>query len=149
MFQDLLNQVPATLAIGILVFFVCCNFFFSLGKMLYQLYIKKNEKENIDDLKDEIKEIVDLVKEANKETMTKVTEIEKAYNDANNQISLIIAHYESEVRFRKLLEDKVNNIEDQLQGVGKPSIETEIQLLKQKMDTISEQLSKIESKNKE
>lgn len=148
MLEDLINQIPAIWAVAIIVFVVCCNFFFSLGRLLYQLFIKKNEKAYIDSLEGKISEVSTLLKEANQRAMDKVDEIEKVANDATNQINLVIAHYESEVRFRKMLEDKVNNIEKQLQGNGKPSIETEIQLLKQKLDIVVDKIQSMDSGKK-
>ena len=45
-----------------------------------------------------------------------------------------------------MLEDKVNSIDKQLQGNGKPSISTEIELIKQKMDVMFEQIKEISNK---
>ena len=150
MFDSLLDQIPATVAVGLLVFMVCCNFFFALGKFIINYITKRNEQDNMsrieqkvdrfsEDLKQELKDI-------NKESMSRVDEIEKVANDAANQVAVMVAHYESELRFREMLEKKVNSIEKQLQGNGKPSISTEIELLKQKLDTLSDDVKSIANK---
>lgn len=152
MFESLIDQIPSTVAIGLLVFMVCYNFFFGLGRLIYMYITKNDEKTIIDKLETKVEKISeDLkkeLKELNREAMNKVEEIEKTSNDASNQVAIMLAHYESEVRFRQMLENKVNSIEKQLQGNGKPSISTEIELLKQKLDVVSEDLKSINKKIK-
>lgn len=128
MFDSLLEQIPASFAIVLLILMVSFNFFFGLIRLIYLYYAKKEERS-----------LVDEIKEMNKIAMDRIDDIEKTANDATAQIAVMLAHYDSEVKFRNMLEDKVNTIEKKIDGNGNNSMETEIQLIKQKLELMSEQ----------
>ena len=128
MFDSLLEQIPASFAIVLLILMVSFNFFFGLIRLIYLYYSKKEERS-----------LVDEIKEMNKIAMDRIGDIEKTANDATAQIAVMLAHYDSEVKFRNMLEDKVNTIEKKIDGNGHNSMETEIQLIKQKLELMSEQ----------
>lgn len=143
MIETLIEQIPDSVAMVLLVIVILFNFFIVVGKGIYFYFQKKEEKGAIDSLEKKVDEMKKEIKEMNDKAMDRVSDIEKTANDATAQIGIICAHYESEVKFRKMLEDKVVNIEKKLDGNGKPSLITEIELLKQKIDTISNQIKDI------
>jgi len=85
----------------------------------------------------------------NKAAMERVDNIEKTANDATAQIGIILAHYDSEVKFRKMLENQVNDLSKKIDGNGRSSMITEIELLKQKLEVIEAEVRKISEKSSE
>lgn len=149
MFDSLLEQIPVSLAVAFLVLMVSFNFFFGVIRLIYLYYSKKGEQNLTNILDNKIDSLTKELKSVNKNTMKHIDEIEKSTNNATSQIGVILAHYESEVKFRKMLEDKVNNIEKKIAGNGNHSMETEIQLLKQKVDSMSHKIEILNSKENE
>lgn len=140
MFDSLLEQIPASFAIILLILMVSLNFSLGIIRLIYLYYEEKAERTFSEQLEEKVDDITKELKEMSKSAIDRVTQVDKTASDAKTQIEVIIAHYDSEVKFRKMLEDKVNNIEKQLQGNGKPSISTEIELLKQKVEDVQEDI---------
>ena len=145
MFDGLLEQIPASFAIVLLILMVSFNFFFGVIRLIYLYFSNKEEKTLSEKLEEKFDALGSEVKEINKDAMIRVGEIEKSTNAAMAQIGVIIAHYKSEEKFRQMLEDKVSNIEKKIDGNGKAGISTDIELLKQKVDSIE---SEVKSSNK-
>ena len=79
MFDSLLEQIPASFAIVLLILMVSFNFFFGLIRLIYLYYSKKEERS-----------LVDEIKEMNKIAMDRIDDIEKTANDATAQIAVIM-----------------------------------------------------------
>lgn len=146
MFDTLLEQIPASFAIVVLVLMVSFNFFFGIIRLIYLYFTKKNETTLAEQMEEKVDDLVTEMKELNKSAMDRVDNIEKTANEATAQIGIILAHYESEVKFRKMLEDQVNAISKKIDGNGKHSMDTEIELLKQKLESIEAEVKKLSEK---
>lgn len=148
MFDGLLEQIPASFAIVLLILMVSFNFFFGVIRLIYLYFSNKEEKTLSEKLEQKFDHLTDEVKEINKEAIIRVGQIEKSTNDAMSQIGIIIAHYKSEEKFRQMLEDKVSSIERKIEGNGKTGMGTDIELLKQKVFSIESDIKSINSKIK-
>jgi len=125
---------------------VSFNFFFGIIRLVYLYYSKKTEQNMVYHLEEKVKDLTDELKELHKEAISKIDIAEGIGNETTAQIGIIVAHYESEVKFRKMLEDKVNSIEKRIIGNGKAGIDTEITLLKHKVDMLREEIKKLNEK---
>jgi len=146
MFDSLLEQIPASFAIVLLILMVSFNFFFGIIRLIYLYFTKKNETTLAEQMEEKLDGLVTEMKDLNKAAMERVDNIEKTANEATAQIGIILAHYDSEVKFRKMLEDQVNNLSKKIDGNGDSSMITEIALLKQKLEVIESEVKKISDK---
>jgi len=149
MFESLLEQIPASVAIVLLVLMVSFNFFFGVIRLIYTYFTKKNEITLAEQMEEKVDDLVAEMKDLNKAAMERVDNIEKTANDATAQIGIILAHYDSEVKFRKMLENQVNDLSKKIDGNGRSSMITEIELLKQKLEVIEAEVKKISEKSSE
>jgi len=149
MFESLLEQIPASVAIVLLVLMVSFNFFFGVIRLIYTYFTKKNEITLAEQMEEKVDDLVAEMKDLNKAAMERVDNIEKTANDATAQIGIILAHYDSEVKFRKMLENQVNDLSKKIDGNGRSSMITEIELLKQKLEVIEAEVRKISEKSSE
>jgi len=149
MFESLLEQIPASVAIVLLVLMVSFNFFFGVIRLIYTYFTKKNEITLAEQMEEKVDDLVTEMKDLNKAAMERVDNIEKTANDATAQIGIILAHYDSEVKFRKMLENQVNDLSKKIDGNGRSSMITEIELLKQKLEVIEAEVKKISEKSSE
>jgi len=149
MFESLLEQIPASVAIVLLVLMVSFNFFFGVIRLIYTYFTKKNEITLAEQMEEKVDGLVAEMKDLNKAAMERVDNIEKTANDATAQIGIILAHYDSEVKFRKMLENQVNDLSKKIDGNGRSSMITEIELLKQKLEVIEAEVRKISEKSSE
>jgi len=149
MFESLLEQIPASVAIVLLVLMVSFNFFFGVIRLIYTYFTKKNEITLAEQMEEKVDGLVAEMKDLNKAAMERVDNIEKTANDATAQIGIILAHYDSEVKFRKMLENQVNDLSKKIDGNGRSSMITEIELLKQKLEVIEAEVKKISEKSSE
>lgn len=121
-----LPEISGPIALGIIAIYGIFQFI----KWLVSVIKKPDPKEN------PIQKQIDELKKSYQETC-------KILQDLKEQQSVFIAHYQSEERVRVNMENRINTIEQRLfSGNGRNSIETQLALLKQKVDQIENEKSK-------
>lgn len=125
MFDGLFQSIPPTVAVGLLVLIICLNTFFALGKIAYDYFTKKQDHHRMAKIEEQLKNMT-------------VTD-----SDTHRQVQVVIAHYESEMRFRKMLEDRVSKLENKVHGNGKPSLNTQLGVIKAELDIIKNEIDKL------
>jgi len=71
------------------------------------------------------------------ENRQRAMDLQKIFRDLKEQQSIFMAHYQSEERVRANMERRIENIEQRLfSGNGRDSLETQVALLKQKVEQL-------------
>jgi len=93
-----------------------------------------------------VKLVVSIVKKKSPEedpVQKKINKLKETIQDIKEQHAIFMAHYQSEERVKANMEKRVNLIEQRLfSGNGRDSIETQLALLRQKVETLENAKSK-------
>lgn len=128
MFDGLFELIPPAAAVGILVLLVCIQFAWGIGKMIYAYFTQKHEDEKLQQIENKI----DRAATEGFET--------------NTQVKIILAHYESEQRFRQELERRVHELESKINGNGKPSLSAQLDVVISELHTVKQEVEKLRAK---